>query len=538
MSDFGLESLLKTTEPLGPERHEKINMRLGGHHSNILVFKTALFDRITQSRRPIIAGRRGSGKTAVVNALVASSSGEPYSWGAGEIDLEARNIVVFLDSYKRFDILVEKVSADLSQITDDWTSVRPETSARYWAKHLWNEVFSEIYERDIVDNHDFDHIPHLCKINKIITGKDVSSKSAPISFHAIDEAFREAQLATISYLEDNDLNCVVVVDSFEVYPLKSPRFEKVISGFFRCVNDFADMYDRCFVYCCMPEEIEPILRDSIPNIITDGSEDTSLSRLRWRPIDLLGVVAKRYKEFLKIHLPQQESENRDFLSKIVKLNVDDRDDLNEFFKMIIPEKLLNRYGCEEPTLAYIIRHTQLLPREMLSLFSSAILTAHDRTGSWISIDASDIVKAIDKKEEDFAKQTLKPFRVNYPTLCQEVPNLFARLGIRPTFTGRELDSFKSIEGIASADTPRAWNTLFEMGVIGYIEDVPNTASLNDTYVYGRFHYNSNRRIAISKDGVYCVHPIFSGTWHLRNQETCKDVKYVYPADVPFDLLGS
>jgi hypothetical protein len=79
--------------------------------------------------------------------------------------------------------------------------------------------------------------------------------------------------------------------------------------------------------------------------------------------------------------------------------------------------------------------------------------------------------------------------------------------------------------------------LFDIGVIGYVED-NGDRSENAIYEMARFHYNSVSKITFANDRVYCVHPVFSGTWNLRRSGHGDGEKFVYPADVGLDVWQS
>ncbi len=46
----------------------------------------------------------------------------------------------------------------------------------------------------------------------------------------------------------------------------------------------------------------------------------------------------------------------------------------ELFNEFFPDTVVNQIGFEEPTIAYILRHTQLLPRQLLLILNEALST--------------------------------------------------------------------------------------------------------------------------------------------------------------------
>jgi hypothetical protein len=538
MTPIAPRDFLTKADPLGPTRHETINIRSGDQYSNFLVFRTQVFDEIIASRRPLISGRRGAGKTAAVNALVATAYEEQYSWSSQKVSFTSKNIILFIDSWKDLDVLVERVTVDIGVVNGsnlDWASITPEQCARYWRKYLWNAIFEQIYQSSIAGRPTKPVERHLSEVNKYITGRDFLSSSSRIGEYVLDQAFEKVRDSVLDYLVTSGTNCIVVIDSLDQYPLTSLRFERVISGLFRCVNQFADMFPRCYAYCCLPEELEPTIIEHYPNLYKDGTESSSLSRLQWRPVDLMRIVAKRFREFLKANSKGLGSKDRIMQAKLNTVSLDERSGISFFFDTILPDMVSNRMGCEEPTLAYILRHTQLLPREVLSIFSTILRNCYKRSECWTQISTNDIVDAIDREEGRLSENLLQPFRVISPNIGKEIKRIACQAELRPVFSGTEARCFKSLVNTLESWGGDPLEALFHMGVIGYIDDADNSGNQSDYYIFARFHFNSSRPIAPSRSGRYCFHPLYSGSWHLRRPENSAKMKYIYPADVPFRI---
>ena len=131
-----------------------------------------------------------------------------------------------------------------------------------------------------------------------------------------------------------------------------------------------------------PGRSTPFFELQSSNHLKDLSPTTSVSKLRWRPIDLLKIVAERYREFLTLHLHGE----KEVIKTVERLDLSQRLALKEFYSLVVPENVINRLGREEATLAYIVRHTQLPPREFLMIFDAPIRHSHKKTGSWRYID--------------------------------------------------------------------------------------------------------------------------------------------------------
>jgi hypothetical protein len=517
-----LKDLLTPKNPLGPFRHETIIKREDGTPSDILIYQTEAFDEIIDDARPIIVGRRGSGKTAIVAALAARYGRDDHSHGDGAATLAKGDIYVLINSWDHLDQLVIDVGTDARHSLGgdgDWSSLLPETTARHWGRRLWMVIFNRIYSESLYDS---GIRTKLSSVVRYVQGKDIIAEDGQVSENSLNEKFNQTKQSVIKYLNEEKKKCLIVIDSLEEYPVLAPRFQKIISGLLKCVNDFNADYPSIRIVCCIPEEVEPHFIAKASNHLKDFST-SSVSKLRWHPIDLLRIVAERYREFLYIY----SHDDRAFTKQIKKFDFGVRSHIRDFFSLFMPRTIKNSLEREEASLAYIIRHTQLLPREFLMIFDAAIVSSHKFSGSWRSLDHAAIVRAVESQEPLLALQVLQPYRSLYPDLLTAAQDVLPELP--PICTLSDLDRVGArLRKMTRHETNNPWETLYQIGVLGYIDERPRGPS-NEKYEYGRFHFNSNKSITFAAGRKYCVHPIFSGSWDLKRDD--RHLKCVYPADV-------
>lgn len=526
-----LGDFLTRENPLGPFYHERIMRRIHDNRSKLLLYHVDLFDKVLERQSPLIVGRRGSGKTAVVNAFLAASGKSDNYYSGSKSKNHSKDLYVFINSWKQLDAIIEKVGRDvLHSMGDDgdWMSVLPETVSRHWSNRIWHAIFEELFEEYQVDDP-----RHLAKklpgVIKYVTGRDFLPPDARITEDLVERQFNKLRGEVLSFFRTESMRCYVVIDALDRYPITAPRFTKLIAGFLKCVNEFQDDNEGVSVICCLPEEVEPFFRQEVSNRIKEMSTAETMSKLRWKPVDLLRIVAERYRDFLTIHL----EEDKDFVRSINQLNFQERKDLGEFFSLVTPKTVTNKLGKSENALAYIIRHTQLLPREFILIFSRAIVMSHALRGSWRFIEAEAIVSAVNEQESELADQVLTPYKTLYPTFTSEIKGVISEL--MPFFNKSDMDRLGGkLASISRHEVSDPWSTLFEMGVIGWVERSQGEQG-HELYEYGKFHYNSTGEISFANDRIYCVHPIFSGTWNLREKHREGPSKHVYPANVEHEI---
>ncbi|HEY0328587.1 MAG TPA: hypothetical protein VGC77_05745 [Rhodopseudomonas sp.] len=528
-----LRDFLTPEEPLGPIRHERILRRRSfGQHDedpvNLLIYQAEPFDVALHDLHPIILGRRGAGKTAIVAAMLAGAARNHYFYARDEAINDHHDIYVFIQSWDHLDEIVNLVGIDCYHSLGSqpmWDDLLPETAARFWARHLWQAIFNQIFRDASSETNSIDYRAKLPLVFKFIEGRDIIDPRECISDESLQRAFEQTRDSVLKYLAASGRRCYIIIDSLDLYPITSPRFSRILSGLLRCITNFSDSYDRVRIFCCVPAEVERHLFTHVANEIRDMSPTTSYSRLQWRPIDLLKIVAERFREFLRIHLPGSPND-QEFLAHISRLDFSQRENLRLFYEAVMPKYVTNRFGQREDSVAYLVRHSQLLPRELILLFGRAISISHLETRVWNLITAEAIVRAVEESESALARQILKPYLPIYRELIAACEDVLSELP--PICTLSDLHSIgRRMRKSVAAETDNPWKSLYEIGVIGYI-DAEQSNRKTQYYEYGLFHYNAPNQIKFANHLKYCVHPLFSGAWHLKRTP---NMKFIYPSRI-------
>jgi hypothetical protein len=93
--------------------------------------------------------------------------------------------------------------------------------------------------------------------------------------------------------------------------------------------------------------------------------------LQWRPKDLMRLISWRYDRYLK--------KDNLLIPSIGKVDWDNHHDvLKEKWEPYWGKKLLTRQGLIEETFPYVLRHTQLRPRQLIVLCNS--VARHSQEG--------------------------------------------------------------------------------------------------------------------------------------------------------------
>ena len=327
------------------------------------------------------------------------------------------------------------------------------------------------------------------------------------------------------YLNSNDQRCIVFFDSIESHPIQNPILPKVIAGLLMAINRFR-VGGIIGVNLCIPEEYSDVFEENLSNSLKDLEHAVTL---KWTPGDLLQIVAHRFFQYIDIH---QSEEDATFIERFEGRDWSVRANIQEFFDATMAEELINSHGQPENSLGYMIRHTHLLPREFLVLFTDAIKFSRDEIGEgskkWITADA--VVKSVTANEGQIATHNSTLHKRRFPrfltALDDIMPNMdsivdIAKLrSLETQFKGRYEDEITDV-----------WRTLYAMGALGYADEILQKKSEeSDRYFYADFYFTTPNSINFRKGMLYCVHPLFSRKWNMKKPKKY-ETRFVYPANI-------
>ena len=133
--------------------------------------------------------------------------------------------------------------------------------------------------------------------------------------------------------------------------------------------------------------------------------------LRWSYADLRKVASTRLEHFLR-------DSHSDVLDRVVG-----RSDLLD---VVLPPTITNRLGVTEPALFYILRHTQLLPRQVLYVLNEAVHRA------LVDLEkpfptGRHILDAVEEAESNLVPEIFSAHRFRYEDAAATVAGLIPKL---------------------------------------------------------------------------------------------------------------
>ncbi len=498
-----IKNYITEDEPFGPVDAKEIGETLA---QRILFDSHNKIYKELHQRPSIVIGRKGSGKTSYLHAAYFEKN---YDY------------IVEINTPDAFIQIIRAVE-QMSKGT--WFA---EAIAQLWETVLWIGLFSEIRSSlsmdtkrsvnaylskiGIRDNSSIDDV--LWTIADVIAEK-ASGKTIGI----IADILRRTD--DISYAEVKDLVCdelrrrkqraVIMLDSMDEFHLQIESVSLALQGLLKCIGDSNMPSARTDIRFCLPSELYHRFQTVSSNPNKDFRRQLTL---HWIAPELMLIAANRLLLFFEIYKPHLRD-------KFDKSCIQDRGEANRLFSSVFPKTITSGLGIEETPLAYLYRHTQLLPRHFLILLNS-ICHQNKRffTNDDCKIDEESIRLGVSSIEERIVREIFVAYRATYPsanTVCEQcIPEL------QHVFSIGDLERVFRTHGktaMATDDFFAFKRMLVEIGAIGRAVDD------SGKYVQALFEYTLPHQLVSSTDDDLCLHPLFTEIFGAKT----KTKKPVYP----------
>ena len=508
------------------------------------------------SGAPYVIGRKGAGKTAFVTAPKLDADAVP-------IELPSADVYQGV-----FDIV--------SSLVYGGTRMFPEHTARLWRHLAWCAVLAELARqpqrgphpgsgdaedhrivREFADSLGSGALPvdahaavsaYLRRLS-VVLGPDkpagglgdllnsVSGNGWSI-VQAIDSGTRVLRAQTARY--------VLIVDSLEHYLGDLPttdyqQAERVaFEGLFRFVGGDGTQPDRAFdIRFAFPAEMWTVLEKVSANPIKDFHRRVLV---HWSARELITLIGNRLNLYCHLYEPDMAERAGVLGGGGARQNGKDArpaplgyDDARRLVELVLPATVTNSYGGREDTVAYLLRHTQLLPRHLITILNCVwhAQAAHD-PGAPVPVKPIAVVEGVRQGEYEIVGDVLASFSGVHPgaRLCCEraLPNLGNVLVEGELHRVYNQNGIRKDTGLDFRDFVR---TLLEIGCLGRVVDTKSTSR----YIVGEFEYTRAGSLHIGADEPFCIHPVFAEAFDGRHatgrraqlpDDERRTVKPVYP----------
>jgi hypothetical protein len=506
-----LKDYISDRFPLGPVDADRISdpecsARLYEWHNTA-------FAKVLKGGSHVVIGRRGSGKSALLNAirdyktffepaLKSNDEGKAFRDTHEISDIDIRSVsdfVLDLDLYREIPELqlrlFQGASMPYVELLED-----------HWRDKIFFCIGKQVFEKNDA----------LWKklspgSQEYITGADVTEERR--GKRGAPKTPREFADEINSLLLSERKSVTITFDSLEKY-MHTDGEREILGGLLRYFGGLQALQNsRINAKICFPSEQYPEISSSISTNATKDLLDPQF--LHWKAPELMFLAAHRLKNYLEVyHTGEYE--------KIHHLKLSDRENLREFWKRYLPPKITNDFGKQEEPFRYILRHTQMLPRHVIMILNSAFSSSKVfETGDKISESA--IKEAVQGNEAGFRDTICQMFDRQYPRLKDVLELVLPRMKRVECYGDLEViwrQSAQTIMGeMGKSEYLHFRKMLFSTGVLGVVQAEKET----DVYIHGEFEFNTENELTAHERASFCVHPIFSRIYRCQSTSSNKPI---------------
>lgn len=473
------------------------------HYSEFFYDKSRFNEEAINPEIYLIVGRRGSGKTSLTKYFGFQNRLK----NAHNIDVDEP---VIYDSIINRTVHRDYRSPDLA-VND----VR-----KVWEYLIWSLIFHEYRDRDpLLENTGFftgkkgKFSIFVSELLRHILSKYLDESGAvadALSEALSDPVFTRAKEKVLEFTRKEPV--IIAIDTFERYDRNNDAMMAVTAALIQCTSNFNIAYARKGIHlkAFVSAEIFPYIREgNIPNT-TKFIRDPLY--MLWKPKDLIRLVSWRFYKSLTTSgypLPFQEVDWDNFNEVRAKL-------WTPFFG----EMVRNLHGRPEQSLPYVLRHTQMRPRQLVILCNQIARIAQ-KNEKFPRFKEIHIAHTIQESEVLLAEEVLNSYGLIYPGAAEIVKAL---AGAPPRFFGNYLDQVAKKTARAWSEgnySANAFNRLVtELGIVGKVRRKDEATGI----IEADFEYTMSEPLVLSDTDECVIHPMF-----YKKLQTQRDPAFiVYP----------
>jgi hypothetical protein len=513
----GPAQIFTSDEPLGPTA---ITDEIDPEVFRLIYDESAEPNKLSGDRPPtFIIGRRGSGKTSLLlstllnpsNLVVHLRSDGIYSRVSAIVrELENRIVLTeegVADIWRM--LLWAPVSIRLTENTDDrdpageynllWEELTP----------IRNAVRESVEQGSRQDDVVLDRVTEKL-LTSLTTDRGILAADTLASrFHLYTRPWVDCMDAARQLIAARETRAFVLIDSIENLGPRLPQLDLTLRGLFHLVGRQGIQSRRTDfrLQCCFPSELWPSLHRISANPLKDFAHSILL---QWTAGDLVHLADARLEEFFE--------RNPQFAPRGVRPTT---------ILDLLPPRVTNRLGVSEAPLSYMLRHTQLLPRQFLQITNKALGRSLTERGNPF-MQERDVVAAVSEVESILCPEIFSAFSHIYPAARDICHTLIPFLPFR--FDDDYLHERCNRAGIRkrfSYDYPEIREMLTRLGILGrYI-------GAEGFYDRALFEYSIDGSLNLAPEDTFCLHPLFVRECQSRDiRLPTGEARPVYPSGTP------
>lgn len=491
-----------------------------------LYLKETIFTDAAKSKHvSIILGRRGAGKTALAFYFKIDPE-QPY------------DIYVDIDEPRIYSDTLQELTG---RVKNDSLSDVVESIAQVWTLSIWCTLFSQLSqeakrfkdlevkainafleERGLKANRASDIVRSILAISSQLIPKPAEAFVdfiIKINDILTSDQFERAKAEVLAFF-DKGYSAVIVIDTLDQYNIRNVEMQFALGAMLQAVAHFAngEVHPYLEIKSFLPAELVSFLFDlSVPNV---GKTFENPLLLQWRTKDLLRLVCWRLMYFLENNYPK-------IYKEIPAVDWDQYDNVREtVWDRFFPHEITNSKGLTEDSFLYIVRHTQLRPRQLIWVCNSIAQLAYEH-GTFPKVDNDDVVRGVFNIETLLAEEVLNSYQQLYPS----VRDILACLRGQPMkFQASHIDELAARSKKAWTDPKMPYDRNLFRQMVCALGIVGRQIKTTERYWEAEFEYALPDRLVLEDRDECVLHPMFYRYYQIDTRAG----KMVYPVPPPLE----
>lgn len=504
-----LREVVNFKEPLGPSQTETL-FDMDQEVFRKLYDETNRVHQIARTENPFfIVGRKGAGKTAFLLGAAFSEQADVVLLKSEDVYTEVnklcaryeeQNGTVVADALVHVWEVLLYHAAMLEIVSSERIPNSPELQS------LWSYVCAFGEPGNIEPDSLVASVGALITETLVSDSLGQSFREACWSIDPGRGSFSEAVEWTKEILQkDSPKHVYVVVDNLEDLHRKLNEFADVVTALFRLVSRGTagrqDLRMPFRIRFAFPAELRPRLRELAANPEKDFRKPLTI---RWTATELIVLVGHRLRTFLDEYFPTAPRR----LGLPRRHDPADSEAAEMTLRAVMPERIINGLGAEEDPVAYLMRHTQLLPRHLIIILNEIMNTAVTGLGDsdLPQASAEQVVAGVDKAESVLVDGILASYMYEYPKVGDALDMIKNHIHMVETVSALHKTFNKASVARAGLSFDEFIDASLAVGALGVV----NGHDPNGRYTQGDFSYTfvgEVLRPVEDRDEV-CVHPLF------------------------------
>jgi hypothetical protein len=478
---------MRHKDPFGKPSCEQEIDKLGNKKYIDLFFEEAPFNDVAVDEDTyLIIGRRGSGKTSLARYFSFQKR------IPNPICIEVLQAHVY-----------QQVLSEISRRTSEARAIAVAHLQRVWEFVIWSLILNSLKVEGgkIITtpkpNHSSSHkVADLIEfLMRLFSEEDETTIGLSIERIVDNAELEKTKEAALQLSKKRPI--IIAIDTLEQYNIEDDALMNALAALIeyaaRFNSEFASRNIHLKVF--VSGEVFPYIKEAV--LLNPLKTIQHPVYLSWRPRDLLRLIGWRFY----CHL-----ENSGMWQSSKEINWEkDSEVLEKVWNPYFGSTIKNACDLTESTWTYVLRHTQMRPRQLIYICNS-IANRSIEDGSFPNFRPRQIVSGVYDAELQLASEILNSFSEIYDNADKIVTSALTTMP--KVFKGNELDkrARQSASEWTKGDySPSHFRQLVtELGIVGRAARGTEDAE----YIDADFEYSSTERLVLTHHDTCVVHPMF------------------------------